>query len=325
MKTQLKQIQRNKAKETKRLLAVKNKIIVSIYETVINNKSNTALHTRLKKETLQDTFLYKPSLRISKQIEREIERTKNTTFKSSDDKKLDNQEWVALLFLLAINKLQVSNKLSKYVYKETRKQESEAKEKLLKEMLSSKRPINKADPKIFFLVSKHSDCAKDHLDYQGRIYIDENWKKLIGSNNNNNSELKVAIEKYIQINNIKSYQWVIGKPVWMITRPNCRHFAKMLSTSEVLNNPTWQLLVKNKMTMKEGDRELRQTLRHNLSSKKGNYNEKNIIAIIDKYKERLDLHNELNKVKSTQELRHAITKDKFLIKKWQNFLKSLTN
>lgn len=111
----------------------------------------------------------------------------------------------------------------------------------------------------------------------------------------------------------------------MITRPNCRHFAKVLSVSEVLNNPTWQLLVKNKMTMKEGDRELRQTLRHNMSSKKGNYNEKNINAIIDKYKERLELHTELNKVKSTQELRHAITKDKFLIKKWQNFLKSLTN
>jgi len=323
MKAQLIQIQRNKAKETKRLLSVKNKIIVSIYEMVINNKNNNALHTRLKKETLQDTFLYKPALRISKQIKREIDRSKNTTIKSSgDDKKLDNQEWVATLFLLAINKLQVSNKLSKCVYKEKRKQESEAKEKLLKEMLSSKRPINKDDPKVFFLVSKHSDCAKDHIEYQGQIYIDENWKKLISNSNN---ELKVAIENYIRINNIKSYQWVIGKPVWMITRPNCRHFAKVLSVSEVLNNPTWQLLVKNKMTMKEGDRELRQTLRHNMSSKKGNYNEKNINAIIDKYKERLELHTELNKVKSTQELRHAITKDKFLIKKWQNFLKSLTN
>jgi len=176
--------------------------------------------------------------------------------------------------------------------------------------------------KSFFLVSKHSDCAKDHIEYQGQIYIDENWKKLISNSNN---ELKVAIENYIRINNIKSYQWVIDKPVWMITRPNCRHFAKVLSVSEVLNNPTWQLLVKNKMTMKEGDRELRQTLRHNMSSKKGNYNEKNINAIIDKYKERLELHTELNKVKSTQELRHAITKDKFLIKKWQNFSKSLTN
>lgn len=151
MKAQLIQIQRNKAKETKRLLSVKNKIIVSIYEMVINNKNNNALHTRLKKETLQDTFLYKPALRISKQIKREIDRSKNTTIKSSgDDKKLDNQEWVATLFLLAINKLQVSNKLSKCVYKETRKQESEAKEKLLKEMLSSKRPINNDDPKVFF-------------------------------------------------------------------------------------------------------------------------------------------------------------------------------
>ena len=92
--------------------------------------------------------------------------------------------------------------------------------------------------------------CEDHIEYQGQIYIDENWKKLISNSNN---ELKVAIENYIRINNIKSYQWVIDKPVWMITRLNCRHFAKVLSVSEVLNNPTWQLLVKNKMTMKEGD------------------------------------------------------------------------
>ena len=31
---------------------------------------------------------------------------------------------------------------------------------------------------IFFLVSKHDDCAKDHEDYQGKIYVNENWRSM---------------------------------------------------------------------------------------------------------------------------------------------------
>ena len=80
----------------------------------------------------------------------------------------------------------------------------------------------------YWLISKHDDCAKDHLAYQGKIYSNKEYKQLLGA------------------------------PVFMITRPNCRHFAKAINENEAREEPE-VLLKKYKMTFKEGKRGIFQT------------------------------------------------------------------
>jgi len=84
---------------------------------------------------------------------------------------------------------------------------------------------------IFFLASDHADCADDHADYQGKIYIHENWASMV-----QDEEIRNKISKFIQKNNIKTIQWVKGKPVWFTTRPNCRHFFIPITIEQALGN-----------------------------------------------------------------------------------------
>ena len=92
---------------------------------------------------------------------------------------------------------------------------------------------NKGTPNIFWACSKHENCANDHEAYQGKIYIDEKWKSVT---NPKDKRLISRIEDYIKQNNIQTIQSVIDDPVWLTTRPNCRHRFKSLTAEEVLSN-----------------------------------------------------------------------------------------
>ena len=61
---------------------------------------------------------------------------------------------------------------------------------------------------IFFLASSHADCADDHVDYQGKIYVKENWQRFI------KPEKIAEIQDFITKKDIKTMEWVIGKPVY---------------------------------------------------------------------------------------------------------------
>lgn len=85
---------------------------------------------------------------------------------------------------------------------------------------------------IFFLCSSHNMPAPDHKDWQGKVYIDRFWKKTVGFN----ARLLTRIEKYVSENSIKTVQEICSEPVYMITRPHCKHFFIPLSTNEVLDS-----------------------------------------------------------------------------------------
>jgi hypothetical protein len=95
------------------------------------------------------------------------------------------------------------------------------------------------EDQIFFICSQHEKPAKDHADYQGKIYVDEKWRSIIV-----NKEVQMQVEKYINAHNVKSLQWVTNRPVWFITRPNCRHYFKVMDTEEVLKTSRTKLLDK---------------------------------------------------------------------------------
>lgn len=145
---------------------------------------------------------------------------------------------------------------------------------------------------IFFLVSKHDDCAKDHEDYQGKIYVNENWRSMT-------KDPMVAM--YISTNRIRTFQWVTGKPVYMITRPYCRHYFRKISVNEALSTDKNILLMKYYMNLDKGIRGNRQTLPHFME---------------DTYRERLDYLEGLFKVTPTNDIAVDIEKTKFLMRKW---------
>lgn len=90
--------------------------------------------------------------------------------------------------------------------------------------------VSRAKKWVFYKCSKHNKCAKDHVDYQGKIYVDRYWKSIIGNNK--------AVQNFISSNGVKTIQWVMHGPVWMTTRPYCKHRLVGLDTDAVLNGNT---------------------------------------------------------------------------------------
>ncbi len=81
---------------------------------------------------------------------------------------------------------------------------------------------------IFYVTSYYGDCAKDHADYQGKIYYDKDWKA------NAPKDRAEEIENYIASNKLMSVQEVTGAPVYLTSRPNCRHYFQAVDIDSVL-------------------------------------------------------------------------------------------
>ncbi|MCM1556761.1 MAG: phage minor capsid protein [Anaeroplasma bactoclasticum] len=81
---------------------------------------------------------------------------------------------------------------------------------------------------VFFIAAYFGDCAKDHVEAQGKIYVDENWET-----NAPKARLE-EIANYISAKNIKTVQEISEGEPYLTTRPNCRHFFQMISIDEVL-------------------------------------------------------------------------------------------
>lgn len=101
----------------------------------------------------------------------------------------------------------------------------------------------------FFLASSHPNPAKGHAKYEGKMYYDRRWR----SRNKYTEEEKESIRAYIKENDLHTIQWVVGPPVYLLTRRNCKHYFKNIPLDQVLSVPTRALLKKNKMFMNEKD------------------------------------------------------------------------
>ena len=72
---------------------------------------------------------------------------------------------------------------------------------------------------VFYVFDHFSDCAPDHVDYQDLVYYGENI---------NYSE---EAQKYIDENDLMSYESIVNGEPYMERRPNCRHQAKRVPFS----------------------------------------------------------------------------------------------
>ena len=209
-------------------------------------------------------------------------------------KKIREQRLIgSLLLAAAIEKMHILEHSHTVAYEVQRRDIGKTKEAFIMSDIQANRTMNK----WFYLCSSHTDSAEDHKPWQGKVYIDENC--------NDPKCLALANEYHM-----KSYQWVIGQPVWMVTRPNCRHYFKSLTYNEVAGNSYEDLIKKHNMHREIGDRSIMQTL------KGGD----NVEIVIKSYEERLRMHLAMNRIRPNQFLQRAIDKDRLLLKKWKNKL-----
>jgi hypothetical protein len=153
------------------------------------------------------------------------------------------------------------------------------------------------------------DCAEDHLPYQGKLYYDRFWRRYV-----TDPEARKTVLEIIKARGLRSMQWVINRPVWLITRPNCRHFFRQISIADAIGNVPSIL---SQITSQEGPRGGFQTIYH--STRGAWYTGKNVEAIIKKYRERLQFHQGLYNAFPSEALKDAIRKDRLLLKKWLAF------
>lgn len=109
------------------------------------------------------------------------------------------------------------------------------------ELRAKKKNWKQPDGTIFYLCSYHTPVAEDHKPYQGKIYVDRYWRSLISD------DLYVAVLRYIKKNDIVTVQEIMGPPVYLTTRPYCRHYFIPLSdTRAVLNDADGYVEMLNK-------------------------------------------------------------------------------
>lgn len=144
---------------------------------------------------------------------------------------------------------------------------------------------------IFYLCSRHTNCAEGHKDFQGKIYVSENWRERCPDN-----ATKRKVVAYIRNHNCRTVQEIVGDPVYMVTRPNCRHYFIEIDIDEVLHSSVNKMLKKHDM----------------INSKVSSYE----YLMYRNYYERLKVLIALRKICPCLRLEKDIKNTRKLMKKW---------
>lgn len=102
----------------------------------------------------------------------------------------------------------------------------------LKEQIEDSRAM--PVPTIFYLSSHHAKPAKDHEFWEKKLYYDRYWKDAV-KGKYTQEEIQ-EVERYIKSKSLYSVQWSTGFPVYLITRPYCKHYFVPVPTEEVMHS-----------------------------------------------------------------------------------------
>ena len=200
--------------------------------------------------------------------------------------KSKTKEENADLLLGFFNQQHFNNKAKKLINHEVMETAEKEKSKAIKGYIKDSRDNNK----WFYMASSHTDSAKDHLPYQGKLYYDD--------------KAPYEIIRWAYSKGLYSIQWVMGAPVWFITRPNCRHFFKALPFDVVKKYSQKEITRRYKLHRMDGDK--------SLATPKG--------VTVEEYEDRLKMLRAMYQEHKTERLRREIQKVELLIKKWKNLL-----
>lgn len=262
----------------KTLLNQKNQYLTIIYNDTIKHKPIREIHRDLLKATINpNKLLLGYMMKLANRVKK-LDGGAGNYYETG-------LEILAVAILTLFSKQAVNYDATKIVNHEVRKFESDKKI----EILDNSFKANRLSGKIFYVASSHKDSAKDHEPWQGKIYVDRYW---------HNYDTDGKLGKFIRDNDIKTVQWVTGKPVWFITRPNCRHYFTTYTPEEILGN---KYTVPHR---KIGDKRL-QTPRD---------------ATLEYYEDRLKLYKNMFNKYPTTLLKNKIEKTKLLISKWKHLI-----
>lgn len=94
--------------------------------------------------------------------------------------------------------------------------------------------------RIFYVCSTHHSPACDHKDYQGKLYVDRNWRSVLRQEENM-AWLETIVEEFIKENKILTVQKAISAPIYLTTRPYCKHYLISVGTVKALTTPAAEL------------------------------------------------------------------------------------
>lgn len=124
----------------------------------------------------------------------------------------------------------------KVVRRVERKKKLREKRALVREQLDSQEYI-------FYICSVHQKPAEDHKDYQGQIFVDRFWRQKVKGTD------YYAVLSYIKNHKTITVQQIMKEPVYLTTRPNCKHFFIPLDTYTVLHTSQKKLAEKHRVKM----------------------------------------------------------------------------
>lgn len=150
----------------------------------------------------------------------------------------------------------------------------------------------------FFLASSHPKPAKDHAEWEGKMYYDEDWEKHIPATDPDHDRIRACIRN----RKLRTVQWVVGAPVYLVTRRNCKHYLRCLPIDEVLHASARALLKKHGMYMPEEKPVSREVLYYR------------------EYYARLKVEEALHELVPNEQLAKDIVKDKKLLAKWAKII-----
>lgn len=99
---------------------------------------------------------------------------------------------------------------------------------------------NRASP--FWICSSHANPAKDHAAHEGKLYYNQDWI----DDPNQDPAAKARALRIIRSRKMISIQEVTGAPVYLVVRPNCKHFFIPVEINEVVGRSNKQLLKEHK-------------------------------------------------------------------------------
>jgi len=272
MRRELERIYLEKDRRKRHLMSLKNKYLAIIYDGCLKNEAARRIHKRLYDETINNKPQYADKFLLGMMIKM-----------ANRAKKIKDADLATALFAMFWDS-KISDKAEKVINHTVSKQAEMRKQEAIDNTIADNRDAGR----WFYLASSHADCAKDHIPYQGRLYVDE--------------KAPPEAMAYAKSRGLYTVQWVMGAPAWFITRPNCRHYFVSLTLRQVEGRPLKRLKRKYKTHTREGDREF-QTPKH---------------RAVEEYRDRLEMLRGLYRIQPTEKLKRQILKAEMLLKKWEN-------
>lgn len=318
-----------KKRRKSQLARLRNRYIVAIYSGLSAGEGIRSIHRRLYEETIRQRKMglavsdgmLKAALSSTSSLRKKVGSPSfvagyvKTKYGTEVDG-ITQGEMMSIFAFDLIGRDGTERRLSHEITVDADGLEGSMKDEAIGSALKGNRELD--DPKVFYLASQHRDSASDHAPYQGKMYVDEKWRSSI-----KDSAQREAVARYIDENGVRTVQWVIGKPVWFVTRPNCRHYFKELSVNEVLATSRTKLIKKYDMKTAIGDRQYLQTIKHS-TSKEWYDDVRNAQLLLNSYKERLSMHEMMYQENPCITIKNAIAKDRFLIRKWEKYIDEKT-